>query len=48
MDFITWIMGFILWESMIECQEEEEREQNEWKWEPMVCNIDVKIGQKTP
>lgn len=28
MDFITWIMGFILWESMIECEKEEEMTQN--------------------
>lgn len=28
MDFITWIMGFILWETMIECEKEEEMAQN--------------------
>lgn len=48
MDFITWIMGFILWESMLESKKEEETDENTPLWEPIVCNIDVKIGQKTP
>lgn len=48
MDFITWIMGFILWDTLLECKKEEETDQNTPHLEPISFTMNVKVGRKTP
>jgi hypothetical protein len=48
MDFYQWIMGYILWETLLETEEEEENDQNDILNKPWVINTNIEIGQKTP
>jgi hypothetical protein len=48
MDFFSWIMGYLVWETIEEIHKEEESEEINILNEPWVIETDIEIRQKTP
>ena len=48
MDFFSWIVGYLVWETIEEIQKEKENEEINTLNEPWIINTNIEIGQKTP